>query len=87
MAAEDQKKQKPAKAKAKSSHRGIPTWEEAVGLIVTANLESRSRKPNGGSSRGRGRSRGPKKSRDNGGRRGGKETQVSKKKSSAGKGK
>lgn len=42
----------------KPVHRGIPTWEEAVGLVVTRNLEVRSKNPGGGSwsrgSRGRG---------------------------------
>jgi hypothetical protein len=42
------------------SHRAIPTWEEAIGLIVSANLESRAKNP-GGSSRGWGRGRGPSK--------------------------
>lgn len=37
---------------AQSSHRAIPTWEEAIGLIVSSNLEARSRKPGNGSSRG-----------------------------------
>src|SRR5690606_30799273 len=42
----------------KPVHRGIPTWEEAVGLVVSRNLEVRSKNPGGGSwsrsSRGRG---------------------------------
>lgn len=42
----------------KPVHRGIPTWEEAVGLVVARNLEARSKNPGGGSwsrgSRGRG---------------------------------
>jgi hypothetical protein len=40
----------------KHGHRGIPTWDEAIGVIVAANMESRARNPNAGSSpRGRGR--------------------------------
>jgi hypothetical protein len=44
---------------AKPGHRSIPSWREAVGLIISANLEARAKNPNGGSSsRGRsGRSR------------------------------
>lgn len=44
------------------SHRGIPSWEEAVGVVVAANLEARSKKsPKEASSRTRGnRSRGGK---------------------------
>ena len=34
-------------------HRGIPTWEEAVGYLVDANLESRSKKPDTGGFRPR----------------------------------
>jgi ribonuclease E len=48
--------------------RGIPTWEEAVGLIVNKNIETRAKRPNGGAQHGRGH-RGP---RDNRGGRGGK---------------
>ena len=47
--------------------RGIPTWEEAVGLIVNKNIETRAKRPNGGGQHGRGH-RGP---RDNRGGRGG----------------
>jgi hypothetical protein len=38
-------------------HRKIPTWQEAVDVVIAANLESRSRNPSGGS-RGRRRGRG-----------------------------
>jgi hypothetical protein len=38
----------------KAGHRAIPTWEEAVGLIITSNLESRAKRPPE-SSRGRDR--------------------------------
>jgi hypothetical protein len=48
--------------------RGIPTWEEVVGLIVNKNIETRAKRPGGGTPRGRGH-RGP---RDAGGGRGGK---------------
>jgi hypothetical protein len=34
--------------------RGIPTWEETVGMLITKNMEARSRRPEGGSSYGRG---------------------------------
>lgn len=50
----------------KARHRAIPTWEEAVGIIIAANLEARAKSPTAGSSRGRsgGRSgRGSKGSR------------------------
>ena len=51
---------------AKVSHRAIPTWNEAVGVIVATNLESREKRPGGGSSGGRrrgGRGRSPRKSK------------------------
>ena len=35
----------------KANHRGIPTWDEAIGMIVGANMEARARNPNGPSSR------------------------------------
>lgn len=41
----------------KLSHRTIPTWEETVGLIISANLEARSSRPAGGYPRGRGKAR------------------------------
>jgi ribonuclease E len=37
----------------RASHHGIPTWDEAVGVVVAANMEARARNP-GGSSRNRG---------------------------------
>ena len=53
---------------AKPSHRGIPSWQEAVDVLISANLEARSKKTNGGSSshsrggRGRGsREKSPEK--------------------------
>jgi hypothetical protein len=43
----------------KPSHRGIPSWEETIGVIVNANMESRAKNPNaGGRQGGRGRGRG-----------------------------
>ena len=48
--------------------RGIPTWEEAVGLVITKNIEARSKRSGGGPAKGRG-DRGP---RDNRGRGNGK---------------
>lgn len=41
----------------RAGFRGIPTWDEAIGLLVEKNLESRSKRPEGGSQRGRGRKR------------------------------
>ncbi len=49
---------------ARVGFRGIPTWEEAVGLVITKNMEARSKRSGGGPSKGRG-DRGP---RDNRGR-------------------
>jgi hypothetical protein len=43
----------------KLSHRAIPTWEQAIGLIVATNMESRAKNPGAGKPRGRGR-RGPR---------------------------
>ncbi|HET6880062.1 MAG TPA: hypothetical protein VFI31_07895 [Pirellulales bacterium] len=38
------------------SHRAIPSWEEAIGVIVSGNMESRAKHPqSGGGGRGRGR--------------------------------
>lgn len=36
------------------THRKIPTWGEAIGAIVDANMEARHRDPGGGRGRGRG---------------------------------
>ena len=41
---ESQHGPRPQKA-AGSSHRGIPSWEEAVGMVIAANQEARSKKP------------------------------------------
>ena len=46
----------------KISHRRIPSWQEAIGTIITANLESRSKPAREEGSRGRGRGRGHKSS-------------------------
>jgi hypothetical protein len=35
-------------------HRGIPSWDEAIGFIVGANLEARAKNPTPGRGRGRG---------------------------------
>jgi len=58
---------KSSRKAAGSVHRGIPSWEDAVGVVIEANLENRSKRGGGdGSSRPRrGRGRG---SRDKGGR-------------------
>lgn len=46
----------------RASHRNLPTWTEAIGCIVDANLEQRSKAPaKQSSSRGRGRGRGRRK--------------------------
>jgi hypothetical protein len=43
----------------KLSHRAIPTWDQAIGLIIARNMEARAKNPNGGQRRGgRGRQRG-----------------------------
>ena len=45
----------------KPSHRAIPTWEEAIGMIISTNLESRAKSPDRSFSRGRGKGRGSSK--------------------------
>ncbi len=48
---EDAKGQRRVRPKeAKASHRGIPTWEEAVGIVISANMGSRAKSSTGGSS-------------------------------------
>lgn len=37
------------------SHRAIPSWDEAIGVIVSANMEARAKNPHAGGQRGRGR--------------------------------
>jgi hypothetical protein len=39
---------------AKTAHRGIPSWGEAVGIVISANMEARAKKPSTSSSRSRG---------------------------------
>ncbi len=39
----------------RSKHRSVPTWPEAIRMIVDANLEARANSPNAGRGRGRGR--------------------------------
>jgi hypothetical protein len=39
----------------KNSHRAIPAWEEAIGYIVSVNMEARAKNPKSGPPRGRGR--------------------------------
>ena len=53
----------------KSRHGSIPTWEEAVGVVVTNNLEARTKaakSPGGGRGRGKGRGRPPGRGRTGG---------------------
>jgi hypothetical protein len=61
---------------ARAGFRGIPTWDEAVGLVIAKNMESRSKRPSGGSGgggshQGRGGARTSRGSRDTRGGRGG----------------
>ena len=42
----------------KNSHRAIPAWEDAIGVIISVNMESRAKNPKAGAPRGRGRGRG-----------------------------
>jgi len=48
----DQKKAKADSASkpAKGGHRSIPTWQEAVGIVISANMESREKNPSSASS-------------------------------------
>jgi hypothetical protein len=39
----------------KNSHRAIPSWEEAIGVIIATNMEARARSPHERPPRGRGR--------------------------------
>jgi len=43
---------KPSKA-AKPGHRGIPSWEEAIQIVISANMEARAKRPAGTSARSR----------------------------------
>jgi hypothetical protein len=39
----------------KNAHRAIPAWEDAIGIIISNNLESRAKSGRAGGPRGRGR--------------------------------
>jgi hypothetical protein len=41
-----------------AEHRNIPSWDEAIGVIIAKNMEARQKNPNGYRSRGRPRGRG-----------------------------
>ena len=41
----------------RAAHHGIPTWEEAVGVVIAANMEARTKNPGSPRNRG-GRGRG-----------------------------
>jgi hypothetical protein len=60
----------PSSSRRRPSHRNITTWQDAVGVIVAANIESRAKSPQNGSPGRGGRSRGGR-SRGGRGRRGG----------------
>ena len=47
-------------ASSRNRNRKFPTWDEAVGIVIDANMESRAKQPSGGSrgARNRGRGRG-----------------------------
>jgi hypothetical protein len=46
LADDDRKQAKGAASRpSKAGHRGIPTWEEAVGMVIAANMESRAKRP------------------------------------------
>ena len=52
---------------ARGHQRDIPAWEEAIGVIVSANMEARAKNPKAGQQRGRGRDQRPR-GRGNSGR-------------------
>ena len=57
----------------RESHKNIPTWSEAIGVMVDTNMESRKNspsRPSGPRDRGRGRGRGGRGGGGGGGRRG-----------------
>lgn len=54
---ENVKEDKPSKPSG-PGHRSIPSWQEAIGMIISANMESRAKRPSGSSSS---RSRGGRK--------------------------
>lgn len=45
----------------KASHQNIPTWQEAIGVMIDSNMDARAKTPEKSSSRGRSRGRGKKK--------------------------
>ncbi|MBL8830180.1 MAG: hypothetical protein JNM18_24600 [Planctomycetaceae bacterium] len=57
--------------------RGIPSWDETIGMIVAANMENRARNPQSGGNRGRGRGGRDRGGRDRGRGRGGNRPQGS----------
>jgi hypothetical protein len=58
---------------ARLGFRGIPRWDEVVGMMIDRNLESRSKRAaNHSHSGNHGNNRGPRDNRDNRGNRGGK---------------
>jgi hypothetical protein len=40
------------------THKKIPTWDEAVGILIDANMAARANSPDRDRGRGRGRGRG-----------------------------
>jgi hypothetical protein len=44
----------------RTGHRAIPTWEEAVGVMIASNLEARAKKPSSGTSHGHPAAHGPR---------------------------
>jgi hypothetical protein len=52
----------------KVGFRNIPTWQDAIGVIVGTNLESRAKRPGNGPSRGRQQGRGSRDRRGSGNR-------------------
>jgi len=47
----------------KAGHRSIPVWQEAIGVIIERNLESRAKKPDGGGQQKRGGRRSSRRGR------------------------
>ncbi|QGJ71831.1 Hypothetical protein PBC10988_35430 [Planctomycetales bacterium 10988] len=48
-----EKSSRRSRSKKSSHHKGIPSWEEAINVIIDTNMESRQRDPRSGSPRGR----------------------------------
>jgi hypothetical protein len=56
----------------KNSHRAIPAWDEAIGYIISVNMDSRAKNPKASQPRGgRGRGRGGRGGSRGGGNGGG----------------